>query len=812
MSYAVAAWLTTLALTRRGALSWAAVAGRVAVFYAIFLGLSAAQLLPSLEFTRLSVRAATDYAFLSGGFPIRDTWQMLLPGVRTLFSPLYVGIVGLGLALIGAGAAAFRPTIVSYRAGAFFFAILALIALLVSYGGNGFLYPLFYRFAPGWDLFRGQERAAYLVAFALSVLVAYGASALDGLPRLAAHTLDSDHMHSPRGAGIAFFYWFEQRGGHTAVSPQAFALRAAAATILLVGFIVAVRANLSMRLRHIALLALIVADLFLANYTTNLDAGTPAQKAALPPEAVATAVAVGEAGPVNLGLPGRVYNEYRVYEDWGMLAGVEDVWGSSPLRLARYATLFDEFPLDRMWQLTGVGHVLTWRRDLFGPSELLAEFPVENETTYLHRLPALNPRAWVVNQVRITPDEEARRLLADGSFDLERIAVIPPDSDSDGGAMLPGDGALAAPGQNAVHLTRLAPNRLMIDVDSQHGGLLVVSENWMPGWRARSNKAALPVMRADLTFLGIPVSAGATQIELVYRPTSVMVGLALTLATLALLAIVWFWRRRVTDGNRISGWERWAESQTQMWWALASGGTLLLGFGLRIWRLGAQELRGDEAFGYFFTGSPVAQIIRDTVALREPHPVGSYLLQGAWWSAAGHSEFALRFLSAWFGALSVALLYRLGRELGFGRAPATLGAALLAVSPYAIWHSQDARMYSISMALTLASTVLLVAALRRERRWLWAGYVGVSWAALHIHYFAAFVLLAHGLYRRDPCIARQRRPPRPVALGGRDGAAGAALPAVADRRTRHADGLSRQRRFAGLRGNAGARRERLRRR
>ncbi len=224
MSYAVAAWLATLALTRRGALTWAAVAGRVAVFYAIFLGLSAAQLLPSLEFTRLSVRAATDYAFLSGGFPVRDTWQMLLPGVRTLFSPLYVGVVGLGLALIGMGAAAFRPAVVSYRAGAFFFAILALIALLVSYGGNGFLYPLFYRFAPGWGLFRGQERAAYLVAFGLSVLVAYGAAALDGLPR-SQRTRWTAIYALAAAAGIALFYWFGQRGGHTAVSPQAFALR-----------------------------------------------------------------------------------------------------------------------------------------------------------------------------------------------------------------------------------------------------------------------------------------------------------------------------------------------------------------------------------------------------------------------------------------------------------------------------------------------------------------------------------------------------------------------------------------------------------
>jgi hypothetical protein len=70
---------------------------------------------------------------------------------------LYVGVIGLGLALIGAGAAAFQPENVRYRAGAFFFAAFALIALLVSYGGNGFLYPLFYRHAPGWNLFRSRS-------------------------------------------------------------------------------------------------------------------------------------------------------------------------------------------------------------------------------------------------------------------------------------------------------------------------------------------------------------------------------------------------------------------------------------------------------------------------------------------------------------------------------------------------------------------------------------------------------------------------------------------------------------------------------
>ncbi|MEJ5198444.1 MAG: hypothetical protein WHX53_05940, partial [Anaerolineae bacterium] len=73
-------------------------------------------------------------------------------------------------------------------------------------------------------------------------------------------------------------------------------------------------------------------------------------------------------------------------------------------------------------------------------------------------------------------------------------------------------------------------------------------------------------------------------------------------------------------------------------------------------------------------------------------------------------------------------------------------AALLALSPYAIWHSQDARMYSMSLALTLASTLLMCEALARRRAVWWAGYVAASLLALHTHYYAAYVILAQNLF------------------------------------------------------------------
>ncbi|MCZ7567196.1 MAG: glycosyltransferase family 39 protein [Ardenticatenaceae bacterium] len=183
---------------------------------------------------------------------------------------------------------------------------------------------------------------------------------------------------------------------------------------------------------------------------------------------------------------------------------------------------------------------------------------------------------------------------------------------------------------------------------------------------------------------------------------------------------------------------------------------IALAFGLRLFRLDYQELRGDEAFGYFFSLRPFGEIVRATLELKEPHPVGSYFAEKVWLGLAGHSEFGLRFLSVWFGVLAVALLYRLARRLGLGVAPARLGMLLLAVSPYAVWHSQDARMYTLSLAMTVASTLLALEVLHRQRWPAWLAYIVVSLLALHTHYYAAFILLAQNVFVLSTAVLARR--------------------------------------------------------
>jgi hypothetical protein len=176
---------------------------------------------------------------------------------------------------------------------------------------------------------------------------------------------------------------------------------------------------------------------------------------------------------------------------------------------------------------------------------------------------------------------------------------------------------------------------------------------------------------------------------------------------------------------------------------------LLLAFGLRAYHLGHQELRGDEAFGYFFSLRPAGEIVNATIELQEPHPVASYFVQKGWMALAGSSEAGLRFVSLWFSVLAVALTTRFGSSLGLGSRVCVVAGLLMAVSPNLIWHAQDARMYSMSLALTLTSFWLAIEWLDRgtkARRWVWAlAYVAVSWLALHTHYFAVFVLFAQNV-------------------------------------------------------------------
>jgi mannosyltransferase len=183
---------------------------------------------------------------------------------------------------------------------------------------------------------------------------------------------------------------------------------------------------------------------------------------------------------------------------------------------------------------------------------------------------------------------------------------------------------------------------------------------------------------------------------------------------------------------------------------------LLLAASLRFYRLDAQSFWNDEGNSARLSERTVGLIVEGTAS--DIHPPGYYLLLHYWRAIFGHSEFALRALSAVAGLALVLFTYLLGRRL-FDQATGLMAAFLGALSPFAIYYSQEARMYALLGVLAAASTYILVRVLERARDKMQeargknpascilplASYVLVAAAGLYIQYAFPFILLVHNL-------------------------------------------------------------------
>jgi mannosyltransferase len=173
-------------------------------------------------------------------------------------------------------------------------------------------------------------------------------------------------------------------------------------------------------------------------------------------------------------------------------------------------------------------------------------------------------------------------------------------------------------------------------------------------------------------------------------------------------------------------------------------GLVVLAAALRFWRIGHQSFWLDEVFTAGLVNEDLWGMLKG-VRETESTPHLYYLLAWIWAKVAGDGEAALRSLSALFGIATVPVAYAAAREL-FAPAAAVVAAALVAVNPWFVWYSQEARAYALLMLLATASLLFFLRALRTgERRDLgfWALF---SALALLAHYFAAFLVGAEAIW------------------------------------------------------------------
>jgi hypothetical protein len=515
---------------------------------ALGLALAAAQLLPTLELARYSGRVAHDAgAATSTAFPLSHLILYLVPNffgnpadhnywghiqdlsaLNFFETACYVGI----LPLLLAAWALRRPR----RLAVWFFGGLTLFAVLVALGSP--LYLLLYYLVPGFRELAGLGRVLCLAAFGFAGLAAIGLDDLlrSDAPRPARLPLLCGALAIVIVVGALAVNWplvtspeFREALPTFAQYVTRQALFSTALLILAVA-LVALRARLRLSTTAFATLAvaLLIVDLFGhgIRFNTFVDPGMAY------PDTDATQWLEDQAGSARVASLASDHLDWMAHNS-PMIFGLRDIHGSDSLRVKRSFELVSGPDLDQahyppadsaLLDALGVRYLIT-RQQLSGKWSHAFGW----ETNVYENVDA-QPRAYLALDFNLGSDTEGRAALVSP----HRDAIIHPDGVGIGlarrGSPAPEDTSAYA------RFLRDAPNDILIEADSQFPALLVLTDSYYPGWRARLYETPTPVLRANYAFRGVAVPAGKNLVTFTYDPASFRVGLYLSLVALAVLA------------------------------------------------------------------------------------------------------------------------------------------------------------------------------------------------------------------------------------------------------------------------------------
>jgi membrane protein YfhO len=504
----------------------------VAVIGVVGVAAGAVQLFPSIEYSSRSLRFLGAPGALPADkrIPYADMFDQNLPqGVALLVVPFafngnaglgettspYIGVFPLLAAVIGIRRY-WRNLWVRYLAG------LALAAFLFSMGSYSWLHGVLYAVVPQlWNM-REASRMVYVEDFALVILAAYGVEALVASGNARAGWVGLNRTLLGIVIACTAALLVPAIFGKPDINPwNALSILLIFASYGLFRYLD--HGNRSGGVRAI-MVFLILFDLSACDWTARnriavAKTGVDEMDRMLSARGAAQFLKA-QADP------------YRVRIQADARLNIGDVLGVPMVDPAGGATL----PID-FERIRGYTDLLNVRFVLTPANEQKPGAVYQDKDWKVYENPSGYPRAWTVHETMIEPSAaRAAARLGTPGFDPRRTALIDVPV-----AVEP----LAEGARETARVSGIAPNGMELEVDVQSRGLLVLSENYYPGWRATIDGQNAPVYRVDSGLRGLVVPRGHSRVVLRYAPASVYWGGLLTsVAFTGTLVAIWLRRRR----------------------------------------------------------------------------------------------------------------------------------------------------------------------------------------------------------------------------------------------------------------------------
>lgn len=566
-------WLTFLDPASPDRKGWPLRLGGALAAVIVGVGIAGIQVLPLLDYIPFSPRAeggpSGGWAYaISYAMPINELFSTVLPQFNGVLEHYWgdnffklhtehIGAVIVLLAALGLG---------DSRVGRMRWALLgiAILFLLVSFGGHTPFYRLWYEVMPMMKKVRAPGMAFYLVALMTCLFAAFGTD------RLLQGRVPMRSLWI--GVGIL---------GGLALLGAVGALRAVTESLADPRMMETVAANAgelqagSIRLLFIVAVA---GAVFWLVSSGRIMGGVAAAALALvtladgwsidrlffdysPPASVVFAdddlVKAMRAAPV----PSRVLDPWgaQVYNHATLMNHrVPQVFGYHGQELRYYDELwggkgaYTQQVNPNLWDLFAVRFILL-QQDQAVPGLHKVAGPVttaQGATGFLYELDSPPPYARVVASAAKLPDSVTAATVADQRFPVSDIVLL---SDTSGANPPPvAAGTLPPRPDVTVKTTTWQPGLMQFEVEGTlaQPGWLLIGESWFKDWSATVDGKPVPIYRADHAAMAMPLPAGARQVTMTFRSPAYERGKWISLVSLLLAGGVFLLplaRRRSAD-------------------------------------------------------------------------------------------------------------------------------------------------------------------------------------------------------------------------------------------------------------------------
>ncbi len=190
-----------------------------------------------------------------------------------------------------------------------------------------------------------------------------------------------------------------------------------------------------------------------------------------------------------------------------------------------------EFRRDRIMSLLNIDYLL-YKKSQVPPDYKKDLVSWENDKWYIVKRKNSLPRAYLVGKLSIDTDSQRElQELFNPSFNTATAAIVEQGSN---------DSSLVeeAKTQGVATIKSYKENNVLIKTESLTNGLLVLSDNYYPGWKAFVDDKEVFIYRTNYTLRGVVVPSGTHIVSFRYDPLSFKIGLFLSgLSGLIFLAI-----------------------------------------------------------------------------------------------------------------------------------------------------------------------------------------------------------------------------------------------------------------------------------